>query len=119
MGAPGCEGACTARHSDHSRWAWQSALAVMQKKLLANRGRVCGSVKDLYVVFAVDADGDDGDVDAPYHCHGDGPSQSLGAETVSCCCHGGGGGADQIAMAFLVSQTLLGLNHYHKRLQNG
>ncbi len=100
-GAPEREDVCIPRHPGRSRPAWQSALVEVQKKLPATRGKACGLWKWKCVVSAAAAD-DDADVEPPYHCHGDGPSRSLVAETASRCCHGGGEHAARTVMTFPV-----------------
>lgn len=89
---PEREGVCKLRHPGCSMRAWPLALAEMQKKRLANHGKVRGLWK--HAVFAVavaaaDDDGDDADAEPPYHCYGDGPSRSLVAETANRRCRGG------------------------------
>lgn len=101
---PEHENVCMSHHPGGSRQAWLSALVEMQKKLPANHGKACGlwKWKCVVSVAAADDDGDDDAAELPYHCHGDGPSQSLIAETASHCCHGGGEDAARTAMTFPV-----------------
>lgn len=81
--------------------AWQFALVETLKMLLANHGKASGLQSWKCVVSAAD---DDADADAgpPYHCRGDDPSRSLGAETVSRCCRGGAECAAQTVVTFPV-----------------
>jgi len=106
-GVPEREDACSPRRPGRSRPAWPSALVEMQKKPPANYGKARELWKCVVSAVADDDDDGDGDDDAadaepPYHCHGDGSSWSLGAETASRCCHGGGGDAARTATAFPV-----------------
>ena len=96
---PEHEDVCMPPHPGHSRQAWQSARVEMLKKLSANHGKACGLLRWKCVVIAAD---EDADAEPPYHCHGDGPSQSLGAEIASRCCRGGGDHVDQTVMTFPV-----------------
>lgn len=87
-GVPENEDEGTPHHPGCGRQAWQFDLVEKQRKLLAGHGKACGLWWRKCVVSAA-ADDDDADAEPLYHCHGDDPSQSLGAETATRCCRGG------------------------------